>query len=100
MSLGPGVTNKDREHIGLPMPIFTYTVDQIATMLQVKEAEVFSKYLWLTGREYGHRPLSRIAAVDISPVADEPEWRVEEVEFVRWCKHKNFRTFIRDWGIT
>lgn len=100
MSIGPGVTNKDREHIGLPVPIFTYTLDQIATMIQMTEADLHKNVIWLTGREFGHRPLNRLAAVNIGPKEDEPTWRVEEVEFVRWCKHKRFRTFIRDWTIT
>lgn len=77
--------------IDLPQKTFLYTVDQIATMINVSERTCKQKHLFYSGRSVGSHDLDRMFAVNIAPEGSRPDWRVSEKEFKRWLKRKGFR---------
>lgn len=88
------VTDKDRENIGLPKPMFLYTIEQVCMFLALSQESAFKKVFWLNGREVGRQPRDKIRCINIAENStDTPIWRVEEMEFVRWARFKEFRTF-------
>lgn len=90
-------TRAKRNLVGTPHPVFLYTVEQISTMLHVPEKNLFAKYLWLDGREFGKQPVDRIRAVNIAPRTETPVWRIEEGEFIRWAIKVGFRTYDQEY---
>jgi hypothetical protein len=87
---------RDAESVGLPVRDFLYTVDQIATLLEVGETQVYDNYLHYDGRSVGPRPKGKMIARDVSSDDDpKPEWRVTEREFIRWMKFKGYRYHTR-----
>lgn len=87
----------DPESFGLPPRIFLYTLDQIATMLQVSDHTVKTLYLHYDGRSVGNRPADRMVARNIAPAGEKPDWRVAEKELMRWMRYKKFRFYTRGW---
>lgn len=83
------------QKIGLPPRPFLYTVDQIATVLSVSVTTVKNTYLWYEERNIGVRPFAKLLAVNISPDGEKPEWRVAELELVRWLRFKGFKVYTR-----
>ena len=77
-----------RERLGLPPRIFLYTVDQIADLLRVTPLDLQKKYLWYSGRVVGRPKNDKMIALNIAPEGETPEWRVDELEFIRWVRHK------------
>lgn len=57
----------------------------MADLLQVPTMD---PYLFYVGRSVGIPPPDKMEAINISPAGVQPEWRVEERQFVKWCKHK------------
>jgi len=77
----------------LPARPFLYTLDQIATILNITEASLKSMgYLYFEGRTPGSCHPDEVRAVNVSRgITDKPEWRVEERELIRWMKRRGFR---------
>lgn len=71
--------------VDLPLREFFYTLDQIAYMLDLDQKVLEKDYIWYQGREYG-APNGRIIATNIAAADAEPNWRVAEVNFMRWMK--------------
>jgi hypothetical protein len=80
---------------GLPMRVFLYTLDQIATMLQVPVKSVRESYIHFEERSIGFRPHSKMSARNIAPDGEKPEWRVTEKELVRWLRYRRFKVYNR-----
>lgn len=85
--------------VGLPVRAFLFTIDQIATMLNVSEDQVKKKYLHYEGRALGARHPSKMLARNISPEGEKPEWRVAERELLRWMRARGFKVYDRGWPI-
>lgn len=84
--------------ITLPRPPFLWTLDQIAALLNVTMADLRKDYIHFDSLSAGARHQTRIVARDISPpTADQPEWRVSEVELIRWMRQKGFKPAYRDY---
>lgn len=81
---------RDAEAIGLPIRPFLYTLDQIATILNVTEAHVRSAYIFFDGRSIGVKDETQMRAIDIAPPTQKPEWRVSQKELVTWLNFKGF----------
>lgn len=77
---------------GIPRrPIF-WTLDQIADMLAISEAQLTKAYVWFEGQEVGPYNKRYLRAVDLERGRVHGElsrgrprvWRVSEQEFTRW----------------
>lgn len=71
--------------IELPVHPFFYTLDQVASILQVSES-------WLKRRtDYAGRTLktgrAMLRAVNMAEPDETPVWRVSENELLRWLSH-------------
>lgn len=87
------------ESVGLPPRVFLYTLDQIAYMLDLKEERLRIVYCWWEAREPGAQPPDKLAARNIAPEGETPDWRVTETELVRWMKRKRFKFHVRGWSV-
>lgn len=76
--------------VGLPPRPFLYTLDQIATILNLDISSVRSRYIYYDKRTVGKKSVHSIEAKNIAPPTDPPDWRVSERELVRWMKLKGF----------
>ena len=83
--------------VGLPVRVFLYTLDQIATILQVEEKDL-RKYVHFQDRSVGARPLDMMQARNIAPAGEKPEWRVADRELERWLSRRGFRIYVRGWA--
>ena len=72
--------------IQLPAKVFYYTLDQIAHLLRIPESDLRKRYVWLEGHSMGRRDPKRMRAVNFTLDYDDPDWRIEEQEFKRFCK--------------
>lgn len=91
------VSERTRELLGLPTPVFLYHIDQISAMIMISEREMLtSRLLYLEGREVGKQRKDQIRAINVARLDASAQWRVEEAEFVRWARHKGFRSFQRE----
>lgn len=86
-------STSDREAVNLPVRPFLYTLDQVATILNMTEASLKNGgYLFFVNRTPGAPRPDEMKAHNIaSGINARPEWRVEERELVRWMKRKGFR---------
>lgn len=83
--------------VGLPIRPFLYTLDQVATLLDLEVKDMRDR-LYLHGADTGLRPKDRMKAVNIGSI-EHPDWRVAEHEFVRWLRYKGYRYYER-WSQT
>lgn len=84
------------ESVGLPPRPFLYTLDQIAVILNISQADVGRRYIYYEGRSTGIRNLKLLIARNINPDRnDKPDWRVAERELIRWCKVMGFKFYDR-----
>lgn len=91
MGINSDLDSDDARHaIGLPPLLFTFTVDQIASMLSVDEKRVRTHYLFYQGRSVGRQDPRQMKAVNISLHDKLPEWRIAQREFVRYCRKVGF----------
>lgn len=90
-------SEEDPLTVGLPIRLFLYTVDQMATLMAVSDDHVKKRYLWYEGRNVGPRPRDRMVARNIAPEGTRPDWRVAEQEFVRFLRSKGFKVHDRTW---
>jgi len=83
----------DRQKLGLPYRPFLYTLDQVATMLNIAEHSLKREgYLFFVGRQPGNPRPDELRVVNVAHgIADAPNWRVEERELIRWMKRRGFR---------
>lgn len=88
------VQPRDRELFNLPARVFLYTLDQISSMLATEDDEL-KALLHYRGRSFGPRKRGQIECINIALPTELPNWRVEEEEFVRWCRHVGFRSVER-----
>lgn len=84
------MTTQAGQQIGLPVRPFMYTLDQIATMLDIKQ-ETLKKWLFYEGRSVGVCPKDKIPVRNIAPDGLKPEWRCSERSFISWMRFKGFR---------
>lgn len=87
---------EQREEIGLPPRLFLYSFDQIAAMLQVKEAYVKNVLAFYENRSPGLRPKGKILARNIAPEGATPVWRVSERELLRFLRYRGFNPHYRE----
>lgn len=83
--------------VGLPVRNFMYTPDQIAFLLEVEERQIKQHYLHYEGRSVGVCPKDKMKARNIAPEGMKPEWRVLDIDFVRWMRFKGFKVYERGW---
>lgn len=83
------------EKFGLPLRVFMYTLDQIATMLQLEMSHFKSSYVHYEERSVGYRRHEQMSARNIAPDGEKPDWRITEQEFVRWLRYKGFKIYNR-----
>ena len=93
-SRGQGI-HMPQQDVGLPPRPFLYTIDQIATLLNMREENVRNRYMYLEGRSEGVRRRDLMTARNIAPANEKPDWRVADREFVRWMKTMGFRYYER-----
>lgn len=82
--------NRGARSVGLPPRPFLYTLDQIATILNVELRVIRSSYIYFAGRTVGKKSVHVMEAKNISAPNMPPDWRVSERELVRWMKLKGF----------
>jgi|SRR6478609_2337377 len=84
-------------HVGLPPRPFLYTIDQIATLLDIDEKTLRSgqSHVYYEGRTPGVPRKDMMLARNIAAPDETPDWRVAERELVRWFKRKGFRWYDR-----
>lgn len=80
------------ESLGLPIRPFLYTLDQIATLVAVRETDL-KYYIFYEGRSIGAPPKDFMRAINIALDGKHPQWRVAEQELCRWLKFKGFRVY-------
>jgi len=85
------------ESVGLPARPFLYTLDQIASILDLELRAMRVKYIHFDQRTLGARRKDRLLALNIAPLGEKPDWRVEEAELIRWMKFKRIRYHERGW---
>lgn len=85
----------EAEKFGLPLRVFLYTLDQIATLIQVDLKTLKGSYIHYEERSVGYRRHEQMSARNIAPDGDKPDWRVAEGEFVRWLRYKGFKIYNR-----
>lgn len=81
-------TNDKRQIVGLPIHVFLYTLDQIADMLNIPRDKLHD-YMFYDRRSVGVPPPHLMLVKNLKPTGEIPEWRLEEQEFVRWCRNQN-----------
>jgi hypothetical protein len=85
--------------IGFPIRPFLFTLDQIATLIQVSEQQLKKVYIHYEGRSLGFRKNDNMLARNIAPEGEKPDWRVTEKEIVRWLRFRGFRVYDRGWPV-
>jgi len=84
-----------KELAQLPPRFFLYTLDQVATIVNMTEATLKNTYVHFDGRSVGARPHSKLMARNIAQPGTKPEWRIAENEVVRWLRYNNFKVYTR-----
>jgi hypothetical protein len=85
------------ESVGLPPRTFLYTLDQIATLIEMDLVQLMKIYVFYGGLSKGKHKVNLLYAVNLADDDDKPDWRVSEAELVRWMKKKGFRYYERGW---
>lgn len=88
----------DAEGIGLPVRPFLYTLDQIATLLEIQQVALEQQHIHFEGRSVGARPKDKMVARNVAAVGERPDWRIVERELMRWMRRKGFRFYERAWA--
>jgi len=81
----------------LPPRAFFYTLDQIATMINVDYEYFRRRYIYYDRRSVGVHYPDMLLAVNMAPHGAPPDWRVTEDELKRWFKKKRVRLHQRGW---
>jgi hypothetical protein len=69
------------EEVGLPVITFLYTLDQVASMLQMNVETFINKYVYLHMRS-GPFLRHQIRASNIAPEGEKPDWRIAQNEWL------------------
>jgi hypothetical protein len=80
-----------RRDVDLPARIFLYTLDQVASMVQLDEEIFVASHVYLTGRSTFPKTQDFLRAHNIAQPAAEPQWRIAEFEVLRWMRLKGIR---------
>lgn len=78
-----------KARIELPVREFLFTLDQIASLLNVSEANLASNYLFFDGVTTGSSR-GRMRARDISNDPNRRDWRVGESQFMMFLRARGF----------
>jgi hypothetical protein len=81
--------------VGAPLRPFMYTLDQIATLLNLDLKEFKRFYVHYDQRSIGVPTRDKMKARNIAPEGHTPDWRIIEAEFRRWLRLKGFRLYER-----
>lgn len=84
-------------NVGLPVTTFLYTLDQIASMVQLAKSDLQHKYLYFVGRTPGRKLRHQIPVCNIAQEDERPDWRVAEQDFVRWLRTMGFDVRTQAW---
>ena len=96
MSGDTGINHKLGK-VGLPSLVFMFTIDQIASMLNISEDTVSGVYLYYQGRSTGMKKKHHMVAINIAPEDNEKAvWRVSLEEFRLWLRKMGVRQ--ADWS--
>lgn len=79
------------ESVGLPVITFLYTLDQVASMLQMEPKEFASKYVYFHMFMSGPKLRHHIRASNIAPQDEKPDWRISQQELITWLRRMGFR---------
>lgn len=79
------------QKVGLPALVFMFTIDQIASMLNVSEDTVKLVHLYYQGRTSGLKKRHHMMAINIAPENQPAMWRVSLEEYRRWLSRMGFR---------
>lgn len=66
-------------------------------LLNMREEDFVSQYIWYAGGSIGRKSPRQIKAVNITvnPATEPAKWRVSQGELIRWCKLVGFTVFSR-----
>jgi hypothetical protein len=78
------------DRVGLPPRPFFYTLDQLATMLEIEE-QALKRWLHYEGRSIGPCPRDKILVHNLAPEGETPVWRALDRNFIRWLRFKGLR---------
>lgn len=81
------------ERVGLPLRPFLWTLDQIATIINLELRTIQIHYVYYDNRSTGPKSRSQLMARNIAPPGKDAEWRVAHDELIRWLKTKGFRFY-------
>jgi hypothetical protein len=95
----PRPTNRSLRELGLPEPVFLYSPEQVCQLLSMSHDMFTKKYMWAVGRHVGRPRPDRIKCINIAPVDENPDWRIEESELVRWMKFNKIKCFQRSYPL-
>ena len=91
---------KAHANLGLPFRPVLFSLDQIATMLAASLPQVQKKYIFYEGRSTGVAPKNLMTAHNLANEGQMPDWRVSEVELIRWLRFKGFRIYDRAYTVS
>ena len=83
------------DKLGLPPRIFFFTIDQIATLIELDEKYIKDHLLHYEGRSPGICPRGIMHALNMAPEGEKPEWRVSEQSFMRYLRVRGIRFYER-----
>lgn len=81
------------ESVGLPPRFFLYTLDQVATMINIQLDTLKASYVYFERRATYPKKLGQLSARNIAPEDQQPVWRILDRELVRWMRYKGFRYY-------
>jgi hypothetical protein len=79
-----------RAGVQLPPVPFLYTLDQIAGIIALPESKLKDKHIYFSNRTTMRMSPALMVARNIAAPLDQPDWRVSELELIRWLKLKGF----------
>lgn len=83
-----------REEVGLPDPVFFYTVDQVADLLAVSPDHLKKVIAHYNGMGGIRRP-DKLTIVNLAPAGSPQIWRVSEDELIRYLRNRGVRLYRR-----
>lgn len=90
VSVATSRTPKSRTKVSLPPRFFLYTLDQIATILNVRVESLTASYIYFERRSTYVKKKGQLSARNIAPADQAPDWRVIDTELKRWMRLKGF----------
>lgn len=81
------------QKIDLPVRPFLWTVDQVATIINLQPRTVQIHYVYFEGRSTGSKTSAQLLAHNIAPRDKPAEWRIAQEELTRWLRSKGFRFY-------